>query len=183
MSGKVFNAKGFKITIIKKTSFDAVGFSRPVNFEDGSIGLFLDELAENGQMKKLAETLRTPQQIWVCLSGANCGDYGKCLVCDSSCKGFDVRCTVCVEKTENHDFSQFNENELFTLRIPASEWADFEMGEGQSFTELHKNDVYKLVGEIGYEWNEKIGLHFDNEHEESIPNKKLCFLLPVKIKE
>jgi len=182
MSVNVFNVKGFKITIIEKTGFDAVGFTRPVNFSDGSIGLFLYELSENGQMKNLLETLQTPQQIWVCLSGANCGDSGNCLICDSSCAGFDARCTVCVEKTENHDFSLLNKNELFTLRMPASEWTDYELVEGQSFTDLHKNGVYEMVNEIGYEWNNKIGLHFDNEHEESLPKKGLHFLLPVRRK-
>jgi len=184
MEANQFNVDGIKITIIEKPEFDAVGFTRPVNFDDGSIGLFLNELSESGKIKKLAETLQTPQQIWVCLSGADCGEDGKCcLICDSSCTGFHTRCTVCVEKTESHDFSRFDERDLFTLRIPATEWADFEIGNGQSFTEFHKYSPYERVREIGYEWNNKVGLHFDNEHEESIPNKGLHFLLPVKIHE
>jgi len=36
---------------------------------------------------------------------------------------------------------------------------------------LHKHSPYKLIHETGYEWNKKVGLHFDNEHEESISEK------------
>ena len=168
MSAKKFCVNGFKITIFKKPSFEAVGFSRFVRFGEGpdSIGVFLGELSKNGNMKKLADTLDAPQQIWVCLSG-------------SENSGADCRCTVCVEKTDKHDFSKFEDEELFTLNIPESEWADYEVGNGQSFTDLHKNDVYKMICEIGYDFNGKVELHFDNEHEESLPNKELHFILPV----
>ena len=165
---KDFNINGFKVTTICKSNFDIVGYTRLVNLDGNSIAKFIKELNENGQVKKLCSTLQTPQQIWVCLSGA-----------ENS--GFDCRCTVCVEKTETHDFSQFEENELFKLSSPSSEWADFEVGESQSPTELHSFDVYKMVEEIGYKFNEKVGFHLDNEHEWS-PGKKMHFLLPVVLK-
>ena len=165
---KNFNINGFRVTINCKPNFDIVGYSRPVNLDGKSIAKFIEELNENGQMRKLSATLQLPQQIWVCLSGAGNS-------------GFDCRCTVCVEKTEVHVFSQFEENELFTLSPPPSEWADFEVGESQSPTELHSFDVYKMVEEIGYKFNGKVGFHLDNEHEWS-SGKKMHFLLPVVLK-
>ena len=121
---KEFNINGVKTIIINKPDFDIIGYTRLVNLNGSSIAKFIEELNETGQMKNLSKTLQTPQQIWVCLSGAGNSE-------------FDCRCTVCVEKTKAHDFSRIEENELFTLSAPASEWADFEIGENQSPTELH----------------------------------------------
>ncbi|MCL1951559.1 MAG: hypothetical protein FWF60_01900 [Oscillospiraceae bacterium] len=173
MGAKEFHRKGFKITVAEKPAFEAVGFTRPANLDGGSIARFIKELKEDGRYAKLAATLPSPQQIWVCLSdGSHACGKRFCPACDMSCAGFDVRCTVCVEKTAEHDFSRFGEGELFTFSVPASQWADFEADENQSF------DPYQLAGEIGYQWNDRIRLHFDNEHEWE-PGKTVHFLLPV----
>jgi hypothetical protein len=185
MNTNEFNAKGIKITIIKKSEFEMVGYTKPANLGDGSISLFVKDLVENGQMDKLSTTLKSQQQIWVCLSDVSCSKNNTiCPICDMSCSGFQVRCIVCVEKTENHDFSEFKDNELFTLHLPASEWALFELNDSQSAENLHKFGVYELVKETGYKWNESIRLHFDNEHEcynngEWNPDKNYYFLLLV----
>ena len=179
MENDEFIVKGFKITIIEKPQFGIVGFTRPVNLDGGMISSFIRELTENGQMKKLTETLQTNQQIWVCLSDIKCSEEKKyCKPCDLNCSGFQTRCTVCVEKTEKHNFSKFIDGELFTFDVPISKWADFEVNENQSPTELHQHDVYEIINETGYKWNSKIGLHFDNEHEWQ-PGKIMHFLLPV----
>jgi predicted transcriptional regulator YdeE len=161
-----FCINGFKITIREKSAFEVIGFSKFVRLDGNSIGRFLDEISKTGKLNKLEKTLNIPQQIWVCLSG-NEGNS------DADC-----RCTVCVEKTNHHDLSQFKGNELFTLQIPESEWADFELDKDQSPTELHKIGVYNMIGDIGCKFNQKVGLHFDNEYEwES--GKNFHFLLPV----
>ena len=166
MSAKEFYVNGFKTTIIHKSDFEAVGYTRPVNLDGVSIPQFIKELTENGQMSKLYATLQAPQQIWVCLSHGESDD------------GFDCRCTVCVFNSHQHDYSHFEKNELFTIPVPASEWADFEVGKSQSPTELHKHSAYSLVEKTGYTFNGNVGLHFDNEHEWE-PGKKMNFLLPV----
>ncbi|MCL2487788.1 MAG: GyrI-like domain-containing protein [Oscillospiraceae bacterium] len=167
MNVKEFTVNGFRITIIQKSSFEVIGFSRFVRLDGASIGAFLQELTDSGQMDRLAETLAIPQQIWVCLSG------------NERRSDADCRCTVCVEKSGRHDFTKFNNEELFTLSISESEWADYEVGNGKSFTDLHHAGVYNMIGEIGYKFNNKVGLHFDNEYEESKLNQALHFLLPV----
>ena len=170
------SVKGVKLTIIKKSEFEMVGYKKPVNLGDGSIGMFISQLVESGKMKKLSETLSSPQQIWVCLSD--------CQSCGSGCSGFLICCRVCVEKTERHNFSKFTDDELFAFPLPASEWVLYETNSQSATENLHKIGVYELVKEIGYKWNESIRLHFDNEHEcyennEWIPGKTYYFLLPV----
>ncbi|MCL2517757.1 MAG: hypothetical protein FWF15_04260 [Oscillospiraceae bacterium] len=183
MKSNEYNVKGIKITIMEKPEFEAVGFTRPVNLDGGMIYSFINELSESGQINKLVETLNEPQQIWVCLSDVGCSPNNTyCKVCDLSCSGFQTRCTVCVKKTEKHDFSKFAEAELFTLCVPASEWALYEMNDKQSAENLH---VYEMVKEIGYEWNTDVRLHLDNEHEcyhdgdWNFDEKSYYFLLPV----
>jgi 2-oxoisovalerate dehydrogenase E1 component len=157
---------GFKIAIVQKPAFEAVGFTTFVNLDGVSIPSFVRGLTESGRIRRLAATLDGPQQIWVCLSG------------EGECPEADCRCTVCVERTPEHDFSSLDGDELFTLHVPASAWAVFEVGVGQSPSELHRADVYRMVGEIGYAFNHEVGLHFDNEHEWQ-PGKTMRFLLPV----
>ncbi|MDR2941556.1 MAG: hypothetical protein LBV17_03090 [Treponema sp.] len=170
-----FNVKGIKMTIIEKPEHEMVGYKKSANFDDGSIDLFVKELVEDGKVGKLAKTLKTSQHVWLCLAD--------CLSCGLNC-GLQVCCIVCVEKTENHDFSKFANNELFTFRLPASKWVRYEMYDIRSFENLFKYDIYKLVHEIGYKWNEAIRLHFDNQYEchngEKWNDGKIgYFLLPV----
>lgn len=170
------SVKGVKRTIVKKPEFEMIGYKKPINFGDGSIALFLSQLEESGKMKKLSETLSTPQQIWVCLSD--------CQSCGLGCSGYHACCRVCVEKTKNHDFSKFADKELFSFSVPASEWVIYETNTKTATEDLHKVGVYELVKEIGYKWNESIRLHFDNEHEcrigdKWVPGKVYRFLLPV----
>ena len=160
-----FCVNGFKITVTPKPPFEAIGYTGPVKLDGCSIRLFIKQLTESGKLGKLAATLQPAAQVWVCLS-------------DEGYEGFDCRCTVCVEKTEQHSFSQFEAGELFTLHVPASEWADFELDEEQNPADLHRTGVYGMVGEIGYQFNGEVGLHFDNEHEWE-PGRTMHFLLPV----
>jgi len=178
MKTKEFLVNGVKITIDKKPACEFVGFTCPANLDGSSIARFIKKLEDDGRYAKLAATLPSPQQIWVCLSdGGHSCDKRFCPVCDMSCAGFDVRCTVCVEKTAEHDFFRFGEGELFTFSVPASEWALFEQAPG---VPLHNGDK---LAEIGYTWNKKLRFHFDNEHEqERNPGIMHRFLLPVKQK-
>ena len=171
-----FSLDGIKITIIEKSEHEMIGYKKPANLGDGSIGSFLNQLIEKGKISKLAGTLQTPQQIWVCLSD--------CLSCDVKCSGFQVCCIICVEKTVKHDFSSFTDNELFTFRLPASKWVRYETQDYKSLENLHRHGIYELVKKFGYQWNESIRLHFDNEHEchnneQFYDGKTAYFVLPV----
>ena len=161
-----FTVNGFNVSIEKRPSFNIIGFTKFVKLDGKSIAAFLNELTETGNIKKLLQTSKKTQQIWVCLSG----NEGRA---DADC-----RCTVCVEQDENQNFSSFSENELFSLHAPESDWAVFEVNEHQSPAELHKNDVYKMIAEIGYKFNFDVGFHLDNEHDWK-PGKTMKFLLPV----
>jgi hypothetical protein len=160
--------RGFRVSIIRRPAFEAVGYTTFARLDGSSIGAFIQELTDDGRMQKLASTLPAPQQIWVCLSGKE----GR--------RDADCRCTVCVERTPAHDLSGFAGEELFTLHVPASAWAVFEVGPGQTPTELHREGVYEMVGEIGCRFNHRVGLHFDNQHEWE-PGKTMHFLLPVTL--
>ena len=167
-STEEFNVKGFRISIVRKPAFEAVGYTTFLRLDGTSISAFIQTLTEDGQMQKLSSTLQESQQVWVCLAGKE------------GHRDVDCRCTVCVEETPAHDFSGFEEEELFSFEVPASAWAVLEVGAEQTPSELHSLNVFKMVGEIGCNFNNKIGLHFDNEHEWE-PGKTMRFLLPVTI--
>lgn len=160
------HVRGFRVSVVWKPAFEAVGFTTFVRLDGASIYAFVRALTDAGQMAQLASTLATPQQVWVCLSG------------NDGRPDADCRCTVCVERSAAHDFSSFTEEELFALQVPESEWAIFEVGADQTPDELHRAGVYNMIGEIGYGLNRNIGLHFDNQHEWE-PGRTMHFLLPV----
>ena len=160
---KSFTIHGFCVQIISKPAFELIGFTRPVNLDGHSIGDFFTELAEQGKLSLLKGSSAAPRQIWACLSEE--GD-----------KGFDCRCTVCVEAPEGQEL--LNESGLFRKKAPASQWAVFEVGEHQSPRELHEVDVYKMAAGIGYRFNWEVGFHLDNQHEWG-PGKTMRFWLPV----
>jgi hypothetical protein len=176
MSANEFYVNGVKLTIIKKSAFEMVGYKRSVNFGDGSISSFIDQLAEDGKLIKLTETLQSQQQVWVCLAD--------CQSCGIGCTDFQVCCRICIEKTKNHDFFNFENDEISVFPLPASEWVLYETNDKQSTENLHNISIYEFVKKIGYIWNENIRLHFDNEHEcyngdRWIIGKTYRFLLPV----
>lgn len=176
MKDNEFEINGVKMTIINKTRFEMAGFKKAVKLGDGSISLFIKELDDSGRLKKLAGTLSSPQQIWVCLSD--------CQSCGRGCSDFHTCCRVCVEKTEKHDFSGFEKGEISMFAVEASEWVVYETKNKAATDYLHKTGIYELVQRIGYKWNENIRLHFDNEHEcfcrgEWVEGKIYRFLLPV----
>ena len=167
-SAEEFYVRGFRISIIRKPAFEAVGYTTFVRLDGTSIAAFIRALTDGGHMQKLSSTLQAPQQVWVCLSGKE----GR--------RDADCRCTVCVVRTPAHDFSGFAEEELFVLHVPASAWAVFEVGPEQTPSELHRIGVYNMIGEIGLGFNDEVGLHFDNQHEWE-PGKTMHFLLPVTV--
>ncbi|MCL2196980.1 MAG: GyrI-like domain-containing protein, partial [Treponema sp.] len=94
MEKNEFWVNGFKITILNKPAFKAIGLSKFVYCSDGhSIGDFLNEIKNNGQLNKLEKTINYPQQVWVSLSD------------NEGTPNSDCRCTVCIFETEKHDFS------------------------------------------------------------------------------
>ena len=168
MSINEFNVKGIKLTIFEKPEHEMIGYKQPAN-DDGSVNLFISKLHESGKIKKLANTLQQSQQVWTCLAD--------CLSCGLKCSGFEFCCIICVEKTAEHDFSEFAEDELFTFRLPASKWVRYEAKD----KDIYEYGIYDLVQEVGYTWNTSVGLHFDNQYE-LLKNKQddcnYC-LLPV----
>jgi len=184
MKANEFNVSGAKITIIEKPQFDAVGFTCPVNLDGGMIYSFIAELSSSGQLNKLAETLPS-QQIWACLSDVRCTENRKyCKPCDLSCADFHTRCTVCVEKTDKHDFSGFKDNELFSFGIPAAKWVLCEI-DNKDYVDNFIMNYSESIKEIGFRFDNNVGLHFDNQHECFIDGKwdfsvrKYYFLMPV----
>jgi hypothetical protein len=176
MSANEFNARGIKLTIVEKPEHEMIGFKKSANEGDGSLDLFVSQLIKSGKTTQLAQATQPSQEVWLCLSD--------CLSCGLNCTGVDFCSIVCVEKTENSDFSAFEDNELFTFRLPASKWVRYELNDVQSWDNLFEFGIYDLVQEVGYKWNNTIRLHFDNQtwcHNDGKWNegKVGYFLLPV----
>ena len=169
MKTNEFNIKGIKLTIIEKPEFTVYGFFRPVNLDGGMIGNFINELKENGKIKKLEEIAGATPKTWVCLSDCS-PEIPFCDNCDNKCEGFHTRCLFCVMDENVRDTAQLRAEGLFAINLPASEWAVFEFDEN--------GGDCSILEKIGYEWNKKLMMHFDDEHDWE-PGKKVIWHFPV----
>ena len=87
---------------------------------------------------------------------------------DPECPIKGQRYTICIEETEETDFSGVgNEFDLYSKDIGRTEWLCFEMHEEVFQQRFWRDNPYRMMGEIGFAFNTEedgsgdTGLHFD----------------------
>jgi len=70
-------------------------------------------------------------------------------------------------------------DQLFSMIIKESDWIIFSLDFEKDFGKLWENDPYKLIGEIGYDFNNAVGLHID-VFTENYNGHKMEFWMPIK---
>ncbi len=77
---------------------------------------------------------------------------------DPECEPSGQRYTICLEETEQTDFSHLaKKHPLHTQRFEGCDWICFEMDGKQ----LWKDDPYTMLGKLGYRFHLRVGVHFD----------------------
>jgi len=77
------------------------------------------------------------------------------------------RYTICIEETEHTDFTNLSkEYALFTKEIGASDWMCFEMTEKVYGERFWRDNPYRMMTKLGYQFHTRegdygVGLHFD----------------------
>ena len=149
---------GYRVKIWKRDAFNVTGYTIIVPARPGpgnKIREFWDDIIADGRLGKLTEA--SSVQPWVLGLGS----------WDPECEKGGQRYTICIEETEYTDFSNLSkEYRLFTKEIGASDWMCFEMTLDKFFERFWRDNPYKMMGKLGYQFHTRegdysVGLHFD----------------------
>ena len=158
--------KGFHYSIRNLSSFEIIGFTKIVN----SGGEMYDEIIQKKEKWELLKKMNIK----------NKNVYGLASM-DKECPEGKYRYTMGIEKDGNYVEDKNFVDQLFSMNIKESDWIIFSLDFEKDFGKLWENDPYKLIGEIGYSFNNAVGLHID-VFTENYDGHKMEFWMPIKEK-
>src|SRR5215471_2198817 len=133
--------KGFVYSIKERPSFGIIGFTKMVN----SGGEMYDEII----LKK------DKWEILKKMNSQNKNVYGIASM-DKECPEGKYRYTMGIEKDENYIEDKSYADQLYSINIKESSWIIFSLDFKNDFGKLWGSDPYKLIGEIGYSFNNAV---------------------------
>jgi hypothetical protein len=149
-------ATGYRVKLMHKPAFKVTGFTLIVPPKSaGIVPAFWDELLSDGRVEKLRAA--APTSPWVLGLGS----------WDPACEKHGSRYTICIEETEWTDFTGLAQDyPLFTTPIGESDWMCFEMTQPRFFERFWRDNPYKMLKKLGYQFHTRegdfsVGLHFD----------------------
>ena len=148
---------GYKVRIWTREAFRVAGYTRiipPGLKANAVIPQFWDEVAADGRLERLMRASSVPTPV------LGLGSW------DTECRKGGQRYTVCIEETEHTDFLPLTRDlELFTKQIGASDWMCFETTFGEYIARFWKDNPYRMMGQLGYQFHDaedfSLGLHFE----------------------
>ena len=158
--------KNFNYCIKKFSSFKIIGFTKIVN----SGGEMYDEIMQKNEKWELLKNMNSK----------NKNVYGIASM-DKECPEGKYRYTMGIEKDENYIGNKIYANQLFPMNINESNWVIFSLDYQNDFGRLWENDPYKLIGEMGYCFNNAVGLHID-VFPENYDGHGMEFWMPINEK-
>jgi len=143
---------GYRVKIWKRDAFTVTGYTI---IDAPSARKFWDDVIADGRLDKLIKA--SSVRPWVLGLGS----------WDPECEKGGQRYTICIEETAHTDFSRLSrEYRLFTKEIGASDWMCFEMTLDKFFERFWRDNPYKMMKKLGYQFHTRegdysVGLHFD----------------------
>ena len=148
---------GYRVRIWTRDAFRVAGYTRifpPGRKGENGVSRFWDEALADGRVERLIGASSVP----TCTLGL--GSW------DPECPKSGMRYTICIEETEHTDLAPLAATgDLFTKQIGASDWMCFETTFGHYMGRFWKDNPYKMMGPLGYEFHGapdfSLGLHFE----------------------
>jgi len=162
-NGKVM---GFTYAKRDMSSFDIIGFTKIVK----SGGELYDEIKSSDKWEGLKRLNSKDKNIFGIAS------------MDKECPEGYYRYTMGIKKDEN--FLEDNEynNQLFSFLVKESSWIIFSIDFEKEYGEFWGKEPYKMIEEIGYGFNNSLGLHID-VYGEDYNGHEMEFWMPIKEKK
>ena len=135
---------GFKASIVTKSKFKIMGFTKIITPGLDSSVSFTDELVADGRMDILYKYKKTGAPIFT---------FGS-LDMDAKIRGGGHRDSVCLAESDITDIKAFMKHDPYVRTIDASRWLIFEREKGDSFKD------HSVCMKLGYTWNGTISGSF-----------------------
>jgi hypothetical protein len=139
-------------------AFDIIGFSKMVN----SGGELYDEIWSDGRWAILKEMNSKNKTVYGIASEATCPVT--CSRSTDECPRGCYRYTMGILNNKNY-FENSEYNELFKFHVGESEWIIFTLEANNGHGELWGKDPYKMITELGYNFNTALNIHIDVFYE------------------
>jgi hypothetical protein len=170
------NICGYKASLITKEKFVITGYTKILQ-QGMTEADFRNELISAGRLEHVKANIKERAPILGFGSfDAECHKY----------KG-SYRYTICVNADDVVEMDRFKADEMFTKKIPASKWIQFEMSLDVFLKKFKpESKHHQLVQLFGYKFNGPISGHFDVfldgviKYEENNKDRKVYFWMPVK---
>jgi predicted transcriptional regulator YdeE len=145
---------GYRVKLRRRDAFSVAGYTLIVPpHQDGAVPRFWSEVRADGRY----EALQAASAVPTCVLGL--GSW------DPECEQGGQRYTICIEQTEQTDFSALAAEEgIFTKDIGASDWLCFETTFGNYMTRFWQDNPYEMMTWLGYRFHTRdfsVGLHFE----------------------
>jgi hypothetical protein len=157
--------KGFIYNRKNSSSFDIIGFTKIVN----SGGELYDEVRQSNKWEILKNLNVKNKTLFGVASH------------DKECTEGKYRYTMGIKKDENYVEDKEYIEQLFSINISESEWIIFTMDFENEYGKFWGNNPYQLIDEIGFSFNDSVGLHID-VFGEDYNGHKMEFWMPIKEK-
>ena len=69
-------------------------------------------------------------------------------------------------------------NKLYNYHVKESDWVVFLFEDTKDFGKLWSNDPYKMIAELGYQYNDELSNHIDILYDDNFGVRE--FWMPVK---
>ena len=157
---------GFIYENRKINAFDIIGFTKIVK----SGGELHDEIRSDGRWDILKNMNSKNKEIY----GIASQDKECPIKCKENCKSC-YRYTMGIADDENF-IANLEYDDLFKFYVKESDWIVFKLDAENGYGELWGKDPYKMITELGYNYNWDLAIHIDVFYE----NNKIEFWMPVK---
>ena len=152
-------AQGFVYEKRHVSAFDVIGFSEM----ERSGGKLYSEIREDGRWEILKAMNSNNKTIFGIASDDACPES-----CDRRTdiclSGRCYRYTMGITNDESY-IANPAYSELFKFHIKESDWIVFKFDENNGHGELWGNDPYKMIAELGHEYNSDLSIHIDVWHD------------------
>ena len=155
---------GFPYKKLNFPSFEIIGFTKIVK----SGGEAYDEIRNSEKWELLKEMNVKEKSIFGIAS------------MDKECPKDFYRYTMGIKKDDGYICNEQFKKELYSFIVKESEWIIFSLNFSNEYGKLWRNDPYKIIKDLGYNFNNNVGIHID-VFDENYDGNEMEFWMPIKI--
>ena len=100
---------------------------------------------------------------------------------DKECPEHFYRYTIGIKKDDGYSLNGEYKNNLFLYQVKESNWIIFLINFSTDYEKIWRNNPYKMLNKIGYDFNSNVGIHDHIDvFKEDYDGHEMEFWMPIK---